>query len=133
VVLDACLRYHHDRRPTHGSTSARGPNAAASVCASEPLVGRIKNLRTGRLLLYGRGVNDGRTCGLLLYGRRVNKGRTCGLLLYGGHIGGLAASVGAPHIFLDAALNRTTALLFKVKAGTNVALAGRGAIDEVGQ
>src|SRR5262245_34674881 len=85
---------------------------------------RINNLRTCGLLLYGGRVNDGRTCGLLLYGGRVNDGRTCGLLLYGRHIGRLTASIGTPHILLDAAFNRTTALFFKPKTGTDVALAG---------
>src|SRR5439155_7461690 len=40
------------------------------------------------------------------------------------HIGGLTASIGTPHTFFDAALNRTSAFLLKLKAGTDVALAG---------
>jgi hypothetical protein len=36
----------------------------------------------------------------------------------------LTASIGTPHTFLDAALNRTTAFFFEPKAGTDVALAG---------
>jgi hypothetical protein len=69
-------------------------SAAASVRANELLLWRINDLRTGGLLLYGR------------------------------HIGGLTASIGTPHTFLDAAFNRTTALFFKPKAGADVALAG---------
>src|SRR5262245_14577593 len=69
-------------------------SAAASVRANEPLLWRINDLRTGGLLLYGR------------------------------HIGGLSASIGTPHTVFDAAFNRTTALFFKPKAGTYVALAG---------
>src|SRR5438552_3741420 len=36
----------------------------------------------------------------------------------------IAASIGTPHTVFDAALNRTTTLFFKPKAGTDVALAG---------
>ena len=36
----------------------------------------------------------------------------------------IAASMGTPHTVFDAALNRTTTLFFKPKAGTDVALAG---------
>src|SRR6266481_9400780 len=61
--------------------------------------------------------------GMALLGR-VNELRTGGLLLYGRHIGRLTASIGTPHTVFDAALNRTSALFLKPKAGSDVALAG---------
>src|SRR5437899_1666354 len=81
--------------PLGRSTSSRGLHVrGALVRANDPLLWRINDLRTGGLLLCGR------------------------------HIGGLTASIGTPHTFFDAALNRTSAFLLKPKAGTDVALAG---------
>src|SRR5437660_12088516 len=83
-----------ESRTASGGPMVAAINGPARLDRRDPLLGRVNDLRTGGLLLYGR------------------------------HIGGLPASIGTPHTVFDAALNRTSALFLKPKAGTDVALAG---------